>query len=158
MENYNQLKKDFFISTDKTKINVDVVYEYLCAESYWSKNIPRNVVTTSIENSFCFGVYKKDVAEKITQIGFARVITDKATFGYLADVFIATPYRGIGLSKWLMEEILTHSELQGFRSWMLGTKDAHSLYEKFGFKLLEHNKRIMRLGLMDGYPDTTVTG
>jgi len=153
MQNYDLLKKDFFISTDKTKIDIDAVHNYLCKESYWAKNIPLNILKTSIDNSFCFGVYKKGTANKKVQVGFARVVTDKATFGYLADVFIATPYRGIGLSKWLMEEILNHPELQGFRSWMLGTKDAHGLYEKFGFELLENNERIMRLSLMVGYPE-----
>jgi GNAT superfamily N-acetyltransferase len=110
------------------------------------------IVKQAIENSFCFGMYKNETDGGIIQIGFARVITDKATFGYLADVFIATAYRGKGLSKWLMEEIMSHPELQGLRGWMLGTKDAHGLYEQFGFKRLQNSERIMRLSLMDGYP------
>jgi len=105
-----------------------------------------------LKTLFCFGVYKRENNYTVAQIGFARVITDKATFGYLADVFILEEYRGIGLSKWLMEEIMSHPELQGFRSWMLGTKDAHGLYEKYGFQKLQNSERIMRLGLMDGYP------
>ena len=152
MDLYQTLKNDFIISTDKSDIDIAVVYNYLSKESYWAKNISIDIVSRAIENAFCFGIYKKQTAAKKIQVGFARVITDKATFGYLADVFILDPFRGMGLSKWLMHEILNHHELQGFRSWMLGTKDAHGLYEQFGFKRLQHSERIMRLGLMDGYP------
>jgi GNAT superfamily N-acetyltransferase len=158
MPAHPKLGTDFFISTDKSKIDINVVYNYLNQESYWAKHVPMEIVERSIENSFCFSVYKKENNYAITQIGFARVVTDKATFGYLADVFILEEYRGRGLSKWLMEEIMYHPDLQGFRSWMLGTKDAHGLYEKFGFKKLHNSERIMRLGLMEGYPDKEVTG
>ncbi len=144
---------NFFISADKTKIDIDVVYNYLAKESYWAKHIPLETVKRSIENSFCFGMYKKETGSTFTQIGFARVITDKATFGYLADVFIVTAYSGKGLGKWLIKEIMNHPELQGLRGWMLGTKDAHGLYEQFGFKRLQNSERIMRLSLMDGYPE-----
>ena len=158
-QNYNMqtppvLEDDFIISTDKSKINITAVHDYLSKESYWAKNISLDIVTKAIEGAFCFGVYKKEQDTSITQIGFARVITDKATFGYIADVFILEPYRGKGLSKWLMHEIMNHPELQGFRGWMLGTKDAHSLYEQFGFKRLQHSERIMRLSLLDSYPAT----
>ena len=137
---------DYIITTDKSKINIDVVHNYLCNESYWAKNIPLAIVKTGIENSICFSVFYKKV-----QIGFARVITDNATFGYLADVFILDPHRGKGLSKWLMQTILDNEELQGFRSWMLATKDAHGLYEKFGFKLTNDTTRIMRKQGIEGY-------
>jgi GNAT superfamily N-acetyltransferase len=137
---------DYFITTDKTLINIPLVHKYLSNESYWSKNIPLEVVKKSIENSVCFAVFYKEA-----QIGFARVITDKATFGYLADVFILTPHRGKGLSKWLMQTILDNEELQGFRGWMLGTKDAHGLYEQFGFKLTTDTTRIMRKQGIEGY-------
>lgn len=137
---------DYIITTDKSKINIDVVHNYLCNESYWAKNIPLAIVKTSIENSICFSVFYKEV-----QIGFARVITDNATFGYLADVFILDPHRGKGLSKWLMQTILDNEELLGFRSWMLATKDAHGLYEKFGFKLTNDTTRIMRKQGIEGY-------
>lgn len=147
------LSNDFVISTDKSKIEITVVHDYLSKESYWAKNISLSIVQKAIENSFCFGLYKKKEVNKIMQIGFARVITDKATFGYLADVFILEEYRGRGLSKWLIQEILNHPELQGFRGWMLGTKDAHGLYEQFGFKLLENTGRIMRLSLLDAYSE-----
>lgn len=129
----------YIITADKSKIDFDLIYNYLSKESYWSKDIPRKLVKRSIENSFCFSVFLKD-----EQVGFARVITDKATFGYLADVFITEPHRGKGLGKLLMETILDHEELAGFRSWMLATKDAHGLYEQFGFKLTNDTTRIMR--------------
>jgi len=147
------LSDNFIISTDKSKIDITIVHNYLCKESYWAKNISLDIVQKAIENSFCFSVYKKEAADKIVQVGFARVITDKATFGYLADVFILEQYRGIGLSKWLMKEIMGYPELQGFRGWMLGTKDAHGLYEQFGFKRLQNSERIMRLSLLEAYPE-----
>jgi GNAT superfamily N-acetyltransferase len=137
---------NYTISTDKIKIDVELVHHYLSNESYWAKNIPLDIVKTGIENSFCFSLFYKE-----TQIGFARVITDKATFGYLADVFIIDKHKGKGLGKWLMQTILEHEELQGFRGWMLGTKDAHGLYEKFGFKLTNDTTRIMRKQGIEGY-------
>lgn len=137
--------KDYHISTDKSQIQFEVVYAFL-SNSYWSKNIPRSLVQTAIENSVCFSVFYKE-----EQIGFARVITDKASFGYLADVFILEPHRGKGLSKWLMQTILDEPELQGFRSWMLATKDAHGLYEQFGFELTANTTRIMRKSGVSGY-------
>src|SRR5215471_5615258 len=127
-ENYEVRKENFLISTNISKLDVDVIYHYLAEESYWAKGIPKEVVEKSILNSICFGVYDSD-----TQIGFARVISDKATFAYLGDVFILPPYRGKGLSKWLMQTIHRHPELQNLRRWWLGTKDAHGLYEQFGW-------------------------
>jgi GNAT superfamily N-acetyltransferase len=118
------------ISTDRPRIQIDVVHGFLSG-SYWARNIPRAVVERSIENSLCFGVYETSVPEK--QVGFARVITDFATFAYLADVFVVEEARGKGLAQWLMEAIDGHPELQGLRRWMLVTRDAHGLYEKFGF-------------------------
>ncbi len=100
----------------------------------------------SIEGSVCFGVYFKN-----EQVGFARVITDKATFGYLADVFILEPHRGKGLSKSLMQFIMTHSALQGLRRWMLITGDAHGLYKKFGFEVAQNPERIMAITFKDFY-------
>ncbi len=136
---------DYTITTEKSKIQFEVVYNFL-SNSYWSKNISRTLVQKAIENSVCFSVFYKN-----NQIGFARVITDKASFGYLADVFILELYRGKGLSKWLMQTILDYPELQGFRSWMLATKDAHGLYEKFDFKLTNDTTRIMRKQGVLGY-------
>jgi len=148
MENFNVTKNGFVISTDKLKLDVGTIHRYLCEESYWAKNIPKEVVEKSIAGSVCFGMYCRE-----EQIGFARVITDLATFGYLADVFIVEKFRGQGLSKWLMETILIHPGLQDFRRWMLATKDAHGLYEKFGFKALENPGRFMRYSTFDVYPE-----
>lgn len=119
---------DFLISSDKTKLQLAVIHEYLSVSSYWAANIPVELVSRAIEHSVCFGVYIHD-----EQIGFARVVTDCATFGYLADVFILPAYRGHGLARWLMTCILAHPDLQGFRRWMLATRDAHRLYQQFGF-------------------------
>jgi GNAT superfamily N-acetyltransferase len=151
MKNYETLKENFIISTDKSKLNLAVIHKYLSTESYWAKNIPLALVQKSIEGSFCFGVYKIDKLDENKQIGFARVVTDKATFGYLADVFILEEYRGIGLSKWLVQEIMNHQELQGFRRWMLATRDAHKLYEQFGFTALDKPERIMQMTVTDAY-------
>ena len=119
---------EFLFSTDKSKINIEIVHAYLSNESYWAKNIPLDVVKRSIEHSICFGIYHQE-----TQVGFARIVSDEATFAYLADVFIKEEHRGKGLSKQLMEFIHAHPNLQGLRRWLLGTRDAHTLYEQFGW-------------------------
>ncbi len=162
MQINHSLKNTFIITDDKSKIDIAAVHNYLCNESYWAKNISLNIVKDAIEGSVCFGVYKNlnksiDDLNFGLQVGFARVITDKATFGYLADVFILEEYRGIGLSKWLMHEIINHPHLQGFRGWMLATKDAHGLYAQFGFAPLEKSERIMRLSLFSEYPRNSDT-
>lgn len=131
-------KDTFVISTDKSKLDISYIHQFLSG-SYWAENIPSAIVQKSIEGSMCFGVYDDG-----QQVGFARVVTDNATFGHLADVFIDEKYRGRGLSKWLMEIIMSHEDLQGFRSWQLGTKDAHGLYEKFGFRPVDMPERMMR--------------
>jgi GNAT superfamily N-acetyltransferase len=128
---------EYELSTDRQRIEAEVVHTFL-SQSYWSPGIPRGVVERAIANSLCFGVYTG-----AQQVGFARVITDKATFAYLADVFILEPHRGKGLSKWLMEFITGHEDLQGLRRFMLATKDAHSLYTKFGFAALANPSRMM---------------
>jgi|SRR5271154_4479202 len=138
----NWYKEKFIISDEKNKLHAEYIHNYLSNKSYWAENIPLETVKKSIEGSICFGMYEK---ENEKQIGFARVVTDKATFAYLADVFIDEDYRGKGLSKWLMEVIMSYHELQGLRRWMLGTRDAHSLYEKFGFEALENPKRVMHI-------------
>ena len=147
MKIYGVQKNDFSISTDKTKLNIGVIHNYLSKESYWAKNIPMKTVKKSIKGSCCFGVYHKN-----EQVGFARVVTDHATFGYLADVFILDEYRGKGLSKWLMETIMNHPGLQGLRRWMLATRDAHGLYAQFGFLPLDKPERIMGLKPFEEYP------
>lgn len=121
-------KGDYIISTDKSAIDIRVVHHYLCHDSYWANGIPLDIVMRSIDNSLCFGVYYEG-----KQAGFARVISDFATFAYLGDVFILPEHRGKGLSKWLMLVIMNHPELQGLRRFILTTKDAHGLYAQFGF-------------------------
>jgi GNAT superfamily N-acetyltransferase len=118
----------YTVSTDKNKLDVEVIHHFLSTEAYWSLHIPRTIVERAIEHSLCFGIYK-DAA----QVGFARVITDTVTFGYLADVFVLPAYRGKGLSKFLMASIMDHPDIQGFRRFLLATRDAHSLYAGFGF-------------------------
>jgi GNAT superfamily N-acetyltransferase len=128
---------EYQMSTDRQRIDIAAVHAFL-TQSYWSPGIPRGVVERAIENSLCFGVYLG-----AQQVGFARVITDKATFAYLADVFIIESHRGKGLSTWLMEFVTAHEELQGLRRFLLATKDAHALYAKFGFEALGNPSRIM---------------
>jgi GNAT superfamily N-acetyltransferase len=125
------------ISTDPRRFDLDLIHSFL-TNSYWAEGIPRDIVQKSIENSLCFGLYDQG-----KQVGFARVITDRATFAYLADVFIVESHRGQGLSKRLMEAIVAHPDLQGLRRWSLITRDAHGLYEQFGFKPLPTPERWM---------------
>lgn len=120
-------KNEFFISTEKSRIDSAFVHDFLRL-SYWAQNISIEIVRRAIENSLCFGVFAGT-----KQIGFARVISDYATFAYLCDVFIIEKYRGRGLSKWLIKAIVSHPQLQDLRRWMLATRDAHGLYRQFGF-------------------------
>jgi GNAT superfamily N-acetyltransferase len=156
MSRYYDVKKDkWLVSTDPSLLHVDVIHKYLSEESYWAQNIPIEVVKKSISNSLCFGLYEKDKKNLPAgrQVGFARLVTDQATFAYLADVFILEEYRGKGLAKWLMEAIQAHPDLQGLRRWMLGTRDAHSLYEQFGWTVLDEDtrKRFMQRHFKDVY-------
>jgi GNAT superfamily N-acetyltransferase len=130
---------DLVISTDPSRLDRSLVARFL-AGSYWAKGIPQEVVDRSIENSLCFGLYHGQ-----KQLGFARVITDFATFAYLADVFVVETSRGEGLGVWLMEVIMGHTRLQHLRRWMLVTRDAHGLYEKFGWRPLSNAERIMEI-------------
>ncbi len=136
----------FKISTDKTRLQVPVIHEFLSQESYWARGRSIEQTKTAIENSICFGVYQGE-----RQIGFARVVSDCATFAYLGDVFIIEEFRGQGVSKWLMETIISHPELQGLRRWVLATRDAHTLYEKFGFHALTFPERWMERPAPDAY-------
>lgn len=138
METTEWKKGDYIISTEKSKIDVEEVHRFL-SHSYWAENVPKNIVQKSIDNSFCFGVYHHD-----KQAGFARVISDFATFAYLADVFILPNDRGKGLSKWLMQIIIDHPKLQGLRRFTLATRDAHKLYLQFGFTALDKPDRWMQ--------------
>jgi GNAT superfamily N-acetyltransferase len=141
-------KGAFTVSTDRERIDLDVVHGFL-TECYWSKGIPREVVARSIENSLCFGVY-----EEGKQIGFARVISDYATYAYIGDVFVLEPFRGRGLGKWLMECIMQHPRLQGLRRWSLVTRDAHGLYAQFGFGPLKKPQNYMELHRPNVYQQT----
>ncbi|HEX2644399.1 MAG TPA: GNAT family N-acetyltransferase [Thermoanaerobaculia bacterium] len=134
------------IDTDKSRLELEVIHGFLTT-SYWAKGIPRETVERSIEGSLCFGVY-----EGPRQVGFARVITDSATFAYLADVFILESHRGRGLSRRLMDAIVAHPSLQGLRRWMLATRDAHGLYSRYGFKPLAAPDRMMELHNPGVYP------
>lgn len=131
-------KDEFCISTDKKKLDIDAIHYFLSTQAYWSLNIPKSTVHRSIQNSLCFGIFSND-----KQIGFARVITDYATIAYLGDVYVLEAYRGKGLSKWLMETITAHPDLQGLRRWILLTGDAHGLYRQFGWNDIADPSRWM---------------
>jgi GNAT superfamily N-acetyltransferase len=133
-------KKGFSISTDKSLIDFETVYNYLNIDSYWAQGISAETLKKAIENSICFGVYYQG-----KQAGFARVVTDKATFAYICDVFILADYRRLGLSKWLIQTIKQHPELQGLRRWSLATVDAHGLYAQFSFEPISRPDRWMEI-------------
>lgn len=127
------------ISTDPAKLDLDVIHGFL-SRAYWCEGIPRETLERAIRNSLCFGAYAEG-----RQVGFARVISDRATFGYLADVFVVETHRGRGLSEWMMEVIIAHPELKGLRRWTLGTRDAHGLYSKYGFAPPKFPDRLMEI-------------
>jgi len=138
-------KGEFTVSTDRELLDLDVIYRFL-TECYWARGIPRDVVDRSIENSLCFGVYAEG-----KQVGFARVISDYATYAYIGDVFVLDSFRGSGLGKWLMECIMQHPRLRGLRRWSLVTRDAHGLYAQFGFEPLKKPQNHMELHCPDVY-------
>jgi GNAT superfamily N-acetyltransferase len=133
------------ISADPALLDLDVIHGFLKL-AYWCEGLPREVIERAIRNSLCFGVYDHG-----RQIGFARMITDRATYGYLADVFVLEPHRGRGLSKRLMQAIVAHPDLQGLRRWSLITRDAHGLYAQFGFQPLSQPERHMEILNPDVY-------
>ena len=141
-----QRKGEYEIDTDKRRLDLSAIHRFLSQESYWAKNRTMEQTLTAIENSLCFGVYQGR-----EQVGFARVITDKATFAYIGDVFILDGHRGKGLSKWLMEIIVAQPDLQGLRRWLLATYDAHGLYRQFDFDALKHPERWMERTAPDAY-------
>jgi GNAT superfamily N-acetyltransferase len=147
----------FLISTDRALLDLNAVHLAL-STSYWSPGIPRDVVARGLQNCMCFGVYDtaspRPSSTLPRQIGLARVITDKATFAYLSDVYIIEEYRKQGLSKWLVESILAHPELQGLRRLCLLTRDAHGLYARYGFKPMPDPTRYMELWNPDVYKET----
>jgi GNAT superfamily N-acetyltransferase len=135
----DMLREKYQISTNKRRLNVALIHDFL-RSTYWAKDIPRSVVEKSIRNSLCFGVFYRG-----KQVGFARMITDRATLAYLADVFIVPEHRGRGVGKLLIGRILAHRDLQGLRRILLATKDAHGLYAAFGFKPLANPERFMTI-------------
>ena len=142
-------KGEFVVSADPVLIDLDVVHGFL-TECYWARGIPRDVVARAVENSLCFGVYTEG-----KQVGFARVISDYATYAYIGDVFVLEPFRGRGLGKWLMECVMRHPRLQGLRRWSLVTRDAHGLYSQFGFEPLKKSQNYMELHRADVYQQTS---
>jgi len=141
---------DYFISTDRALLDLDVIHDFL-THCYWAEGIPRELVARSLEHSLCFGLYHQPASAVAQQVGFARVVSDVATFAYLGDVFILQEHRGRGLGKWLMESIVRHPELQGLRRWSLVTRDAHQLYSEFGFQALKNPERHMEIHRPDAY-------
>lgn len=137
------------ISTDKSRLDVEMIHAFLSTESYWARTRTQDQTLTAIQHSICFGIYDGD-----RQIGFARVITDRATYAYLGDVFLLQEFRGRGYSKMLMEAVVSHPELQGLRRWTLATRDAHGLYEQFGFTPLHFPERWMERAAPDAYIST----
>lgn len=129
---------EYTISDDRARLDIKVIQKFLSTESYWATGRSLEKVQRSIDNSLPFGVYRGE-----EQIGFARVVTDYATFAWLADVFVLDGSRGRGLAKWLVEVIIAHPQLQGFRRWVLATKDAHELYRRYGFRELHRPERWM---------------
>jgi GNAT superfamily N-acetyltransferase len=132
------------VTTDRSRFDVDVIHGFL-TNSYWARGIPRDVVARAIDHSLCFAAFDRE-----TQVGFARVITDRATFAYVSDVFVLESHRGRGVGKALMAAIVSHPELQGLRRWTLFTRDAHDLYRQYGFREPRHPERLMEM-LTDPY-------
>lgn len=139
-----------FVSDDPALLDVDAVHAFLTT-SYWSPGIPRETVARAIANSLCFGLYEAEPDAAGRLIGFARVVTDRATFGYLADVFLLESHRGRGFGVWLVQSLLTHPDLQGLRRLCLMTRDAHALYARLGFEPMRDPSRYMQIHRPDVY-------
>ena len=138
----------FEVSTDKARIDLEVVHGFL-GRIYWAENIPREVMARAIDGAMCFSIFDPVGA----QVGFGRVITDRATFAWLSDIFVVENHRGRGLAKWMVGLMLEHPDLQGLRRWLLGTRDAQELYRSFGFNEVPTGNLMSRSGLPDGrYP------
>ena len=139
MGDVEQNRSGYRISTDADAMDLDAIHAYLSV-SYWSQGVPRDIVAKAIGGSLCFGLFKNE-----QQVGFARVVTDRATFAYLCDVYVLEDHRGRGLGAWLMEAVIGHPHLQGLRRFVLATRDAHPLYEKFGFVPLARPEIFMEI-------------
>jgi len=140
MKTYEIHENGLLISDDPARLDRGFIHDFLRDRSYWAREVPREIVDRSMDNSLCFGVY-----EDGRQIGFARVVTDSATFAWLADVFVIEEKRARGFGKKLVAAVLAHPRLQGLRRFMLGTRDAHGLYSRFGFKPLAYPERFMEI-------------
>ena len=143
---YTRETGEYALSTDKTRLDMVALHHFLSVESYWAKGIPLATVERAVAHSLCFGLYYRG-----TFAGFARIISDMTSFAYLCDVFVLPEHRGRGLSKWMMQCILEHPDLQGLRRMMLATRDAHGLYAQFGFKPLDAPEPFMQLHHPDVY-------
>jgi GNAT superfamily N-acetyltransferase len=146
MNEYEITEGDVVISDDRTRLDIALIHAFLSERSYWAQGVPIEIVERSIQNSLCFGMFKAG-----RQIGFARVVTDFTTFAWLADVFIVEEVRGGGFGKKLVAAVIGHPELQQLRRFMLGTRDAHKLYERFGFASLKFPERFMEFGPVNSY-------
>ena len=143
---YQEYRRDSFtISTDPARLDADAIHAFL-TRSYWAEGIPKDIVARALQHALCFGVY-----DGVKQIGLARVISDYATYAYLADVYVLEDYRGQGLGKWLMTCVMSHPDLQGLRRWSLATRDAHGLYRQYGFAELARPERWMEILDADVY-------
>ncbi|MFK8048367.1 MAG: GNAT family N-acetyltransferase [Halioglobus sp.] len=139
---------DFTISSESEDMDLEAIHAFL-SQSYWAFGIPKTTLEKALSKSLCFGVFNRQG----DQIGFARAVTDAATFAYLADVYILEEYRGLGLSKWLISEVVSHRDLQGLRRITLATRDAHGLYEQYGFKALANPETFMEAWNPSVYED-----
>jgi GNAT superfamily N-acetyltransferase len=138
--------QDFCLTTDKSRLDIAEIHRFLTEESYWAAGRTLEQTRMAIENSICFAIFSGD-----EMAAFGRVVSDKATFAYVGDVFVKEPFRGHGLSKMLMQAMISHPELQGLRRWILATRDAHGLYEKFGFSELRFPERWMERPAPNAY-------
>jgi len=151
MNPYEVRHEDGLISDNRTQLDRALIHQFLSERSYWAQGVPREIVDRSIDHSLCFGVYSSG-----RQVGFARVVTDFATFAWLADVFIVEEERGKGLSKKLVAAILAHPQLQGLRRFLLGTLDAHGLYAQFGFMPIKYPERFLEIAPPNPYQPSTM--
>ena len=142
---YEARQGPFLVSDDRTRLDLGVIHGFL-RTAYWSTDVPPDVVARAIEGSLCFGLFEHE-----RQVGFARTITDRATYAYLADVFVLPSHRGRGLGRWLMECVMAHPDLRGLRRFTLVTRDAHELYRTFGFEALSNPDRYMERFAPDVY-------
>lgn len=151
---FEQCHGDLLVSDRRDRLDLDLIHDFLARRSYWAQGIPRSLVLRSLENSLCLGAYRGT-----RQVGFGRVITDRATFGWLADVFVVEEERGAGIGKALVATVLAHPDLRSLRRLMLATQDAHGLYARFGFLPIEHPERFMAIRLGNPYnlPTETAT-